>query len=122
MGGVCLNKPSDVLDTLDKAADIGNFWLDIRRQILIDEIQWIDANYENTASLRKYLLECAGFDNVVANISYAKRLNSYSDKQIQKIVAARANVLYQRILRIENNKVDNKPLKLIVQELKLSNR
>ena len=117
-----MNKPSDVLDAFDKALDVRNLWIDMQKQYIINEILWIDANYENTNSLRKHLLKCAGFNNRDANISYAKQLCSYSDKQIQEMVETRANVLYYGILRMESNKIDSKPLKLIVQELRSCNK
>lgn len=117
-----MNKPSNFFDALDKTLEIRNWTIDVQVQNLIDEILWIDANYDNIDALRNYLLKCANFNNAVANVEYAHQLNSYTDSYIQNLVEERANILYGRILTTKNSKLDNKPIKLIVQELKAFNQ
>lgn len=117
-----MNKPSDLFDALDKTLEVRNLAIDMQKQNLTDEILWIDANYENINALRNYLLNCANFNNNVVKLDYANQLLSYSDSRIQDLAEQRANILYRGIQSIDNCKIDNKPLKLIVIELKAFNK
>lgn len=89
---------------------------------LIDKILWIDTNYENIDALRNYLLKCINFNNTVASIEYANQFRSYTDRQVQNLAKERANILHKRMWAKENCKIENKPIKLIIQELKTFNK
>lgn len=117
-----MNKSSDLFDALDKTLEVCNFAIDVQVRKLIDEILWIDTNYENIDVLRNYLLKCANFNNTVANIEYANQLRLYPDSRVQDLAEERANSLYKSVLTTKNSKIENKPIKLIVQELKAFNK
>ena len=115
-------KPSDFLDAFDKTADIINIWTDFRRQGIIDEILWLDQNYENIDALRGYILKHVDFKNKIANEDYARKVLGYSDTKIQQFAEFWANCLYAELRNVQSGKIDNKPLKIIVHELKARGR
>ena len=111
-------KPSDFLDALDKTADIINLLTDFRSQEIIDEILWLDQNYENIDALRGYILNHVDFKNKIANEDYARKVLGYSDMKIQQLAELWANRLYAELRNVQSGKIKNKPLKIIVHELK----
>lgn len=111
-------KPSDIGDACDKMADINNHIVDNKKQKLKDEIDLLWENRYNPDALRKYFLDCFSKDNFIARVIYAKQLRSYTVKKLYDMAELRANVLYRRINNLDFSKVDNMPLKVIVQELK----
>lgn len=113
-----MNKPSDFLDAFDKSVDIVNLLIDSRRQEIIDEILWLDQNYENIDALRWYILKHVDFKNKIANIDYAQKVLEYSDTKMQRLAELWANSLYAELRNVQSGKIENKPLKIIVQELK----
>lgn len=115
-------KPSDFLDAFDKTADIINIWTDFRRQGIIDEILWLDQNYENIDALRGYILKHVDFKNKIANEDYARKVLGYSDTKIQQLAELWANRLYAELRNVQSGKIENKPLKIIVHELKAQGR
>ncbi len=115
-------KPSDFLDAFDKTVDIINLWTDFRRQEIIDEILWLDQNYENIDALRGYILNRVDFKNKLANIDYARKVLEYSDAKIQQLAELRANFLHAELRNFQSEKIENKPLKIIVHELKAQGR
>ena len=112
-------RSSDFLDRIDKACCVTNFLADIHKRNIADEIFWLGQNYENPNILRCYLLECANFKDDKANESYARHLFEYSDEKVQRLVDLRANYLYSQLQNSQNCKIDHKPLKIIIHELKL---
>lgn len=115
-------RPSEFLDKFDKAFDLVNLWVDTRKQNIIDEIFWIEQNYENINSLRRYILKCAGFKDEKMNELYSRQLLAYPDAKVQSLAEVRANFLYRQLQNMQNIKIENKPLKIIVCELKLQGR
>ena len=115
-------RPSDILGKIDKACDITNFWNDIRKRNIKDEIFWIGQNYENPNILRCYILKCADFKNDKANELYARQLLEYPDEKVQRVADLRANYLYCQMQNLQNSKIDHKLLKIITHELKLLGR
>ncbi len=115
-------RPSDFLDSIDKVCDIMNFWTDINKRKIADEIFWLGQNYENPNVLRCYILKCADFKDNKANESYARQLFEYSDEKVQRLADLRANYLYSQLQNLQNSKIDHKPLKIIIHELKLLGR
>ncbi len=112
-------KPSYFLDALDKTFDIANL---CRKQKIIDEILWINQNFENIDVLRGHILSCVDFKNQRVNEAYARKVLGYSSAKVKSIVELRANFLYAEFRNVQNEKIENKPLKIIVQELKLQGR
>ena len=112
-------KQSDFLDAVDRVCDIKNFRADICSRDIIDEILWIDQNFENIDALRKHILKCANFKCKKANEQYAREVLDYPDKRVQDVAELRAMFLYLQLRNIQSGKIDNRPLKIIVQELKL---
>lgn len=115
-------KPSDFFDALDKTADIINLWTDFRRQKIIGEILWLDQNYENIDALRGYILNRIDFKNKMANEDYARKVLGYSDMKIQRLAELWANRLYAELRNVQSGRIENKPLKIIVRELKLQGK
>ena len=115
-------KPSDFLDAFDKTADIINLWTYFRRQEIIDDILWLDQNYENIDALRGYILKRVDFKNKIANEDYARKVLGYSDIKIQRLAELWANRLYAELLNVQNGRIENKPLKIIAHELKAQGR
>lgn len=115
-------KPSDFLDAFDKTFDIANFWADFRKKKIIDEILWIDQNFENIDTLRRHILSLVAFNDQKANESYARKVLGYSDTRVQDIAELRAKFLYAEFRNVQNGKIENIPLKIIIQELKARGR
>lgn len=111
-------KISDIGDAYNKAADINNFFVDAEKQNLKDEINLLWENRYNPDALRKYFLDSFSKDNFIARLIYARQLRSYSVKRLYYMAELKANVLYCRINNLDFSKIDNMPLKVIVQELK----
>ena len=111
-------KPSDFLDALDKTIDIANLRADVSGQRIIDDILWLDQNYENIDALRGYILNRVDFKNEIANMDYARKVLGYSDTKIQRLAELWANRLYAELRNVQSGKIENKPLKIIVHELK----
>ena len=115
-------KASYFLDALDKTFDIANLWINFRKQKIIDKILWINQNFENIDVLRGHILSCVDFKNQRVNEAYARKVLGYSSAKVKSIVELRANFLYAEFRNVQNEKIENKPLKIIVQELKLQGR
>lgn len=113
-----MNKTSDFFDAMDKATDLRNIIVDMQKQKLIDEITWLYQNYDNIDALCAYWLNCANFNNIAANLSYAQQFKSYSVEKIHSLIELRANFLYGQLQGLDYSKIDTKPLKLIIHELK----
>ena len=116
------NKPSDLFDTADKIADIGNHFIDMQNQKIKDELQFLYDNYNNIDVLRVHFLQLYNVRNPIAKLSYVQYLNSLSLKDIQHLADYRANCLNNLLSANENSKVNNKPLKAIADILKLNNQ
>ncbi len=117
-----MNKPSDVFDFLDKSAEWYNFFIDINTQEIVKEINWLNMNYNNIHELRVYFLRFVNHSNFDYYMKFFDYLNSLSDEEIQIAVQHRANILYNHIKYNKQQKIENKPLKLIAEELKRYNQ
>ena len=115
---MCLIKPSDVVEAIDTVAELNNLFIDLHQQNIINEIEWLDKNYDNIEAISAYWLNLANFNNVVANISYAEQFRSYSIEKKQYLIELRANLLYCQLKNLDIHKINNKPLKVIAKELK----
>ena len=58
----------------------------------------------------------------VGYMNYLNYLNSLSDTDIQSAAENRANALYAHMKYNEQHKIENKPLKVIAEELKRHNQ
>lgn len=103
-----MNKPSDRADFLDKTLEVHNSYIDIQVGKLSKEIQWIDDNFDDVLKLRQYL----------AQFLPANRALELSDDSIKDLAVFRANHLNGQIQQLKSQKINNMPLKLIVQGLK----
>lgn len=103
-----MSKPSDRLDLFDKIMDLRNFYLENQKRHISSEIFWLDEHYEDIQSLRQYLLSFLRME----------RVGQLDDKDIQGLVEIRVNYLFSQFCGLEQQKVETKPLKIIVQELK----
>lgn len=113
-----MNKPSNILDLLDKSAEWHNFFIDMNNNSIAQEINWLNDNYNNIRLLKSYFLRFVDPRNFNCYIKYVDYLNSLSDAEVQSAAQDRANVLYAHMKYNEQRKIDNKPLKLIVEEMK----
>lgn len=116
-----MNRPSDMFDLLDKSAEFYNFFIDMDNQRITQEIYWLYDNYGNIYALRAYFLRFANPRYFVGYLNYMNYLNSLSDTVIQSAAENRANALYAHMKYNEQRKIENKPLKLIAEELKQHN-
>ena len=103
-----MNKPSDRLDFVDKIAEVNNSYIDYQVENLSKEIKWLDENFENIMILRQHLAQFLPFN----------RVSEISDDGIKSMATLRANQLYAQIQQLKSKKIDNMPLKVIVQGLK----
>lgn len=103
-----MNKPSDRLDFVDKVLDLRNFYLENQKQHINHEIVWLNENYEDIQSLRQYLSSFMPTEQVL----------QFSDKTVQELTEIRGNYLFSQFCGLDQQKVETKPLKIIVQELK----
>ena len=117
-----MNRPSDMFDLLDKSAEFYNFFIDMDNQRIQQEINWLNDNYENIYALRAYFLRFANPRYFVGYMNCLNYLNSLSDNDIQSAAENRANVLYAHMRYNEQLKIENKPLKVIAEELKRYNQ
>lgn len=90
-------------------------------QRIHQEINWLNDNYENIYALRVYFLSFANPQYFVGYMNYLNYLNSLSDTDIQSAAENRSNVLYAHMKYNEQRKIENKPLKMIAEELKQHN-
>ncbi len=103
-----MNKPSDRLDFLEKILDLRNQEIENHKRNIVNEINWLEENAENSQALQTYFAKLYRPEIVL-------RLNN---KQLQELLQIRANDLYSYLQRLGNQKTNNLPLKVIVQELK----
>lgn len=117
-----MNKPSDVFDILDKSAEWLNLFIDISNQNIVQEINWLIANYNNIHELRMYFLRFAKPYNFAFYMQCVNQLNALSDSEIQRSTELRVNILYSHLKYNEQQKINNNPIKLIAEELKRYNQ
>ncbi|MBD5145946.1 MAG: hypothetical protein HDT21_08595 [Ruminococcus sp.] len=103
-----MNKPSDRLDFVDKTLEVHNSYIDIQVENFSNEIKWIDENFENIIRLRQHL----------AQFLSSNRVTELSDDSVKSLAIIRANHLNAQIQQLKSQKIDNMPLKVIVQGLK----
>ncbi|MCH5251060.1 MAG: hypothetical protein J1E98_14070 [Lachnospiraceae bacterium] len=103
-----MNKLSNQLDRVDKAMDLRNYFIDNQKQIISQEIQWLADNENKPENLRLYF----------ANFLCEEEIIRIGDKGLSQLAAIRGNYLYSQFRRLEQQKMNNSPLKFIVWELK----
>ena len=103
-----MDRLSDRLDFLDKILDLRNYYIESQKQNIMNEIEWLETNIENIAILRSYFIN-------TLHMGQAMQLN---DNAIQQLAEIRGNNLYSYLCGMSQQKVETKPLKFIVQELK----
>lgn len=101
-------KLSDRLDGVDKAMDLRNYFIDNQKQAISQEIRWLADNENRPENLRPYF----------ANFLREERIMQIGDSGISQLAEIRGNYLYSQFMVLEKRKIDNSPLKFIVQELK----
>ena len=109
---------SDIIDAFNKTSDFKNLVIDLQKCKIINEIDWLYRNYDDIDAISAYWLNLADFNNTAANLSYRQQFRTYSVEKIHNLVELRANFLYSQLTNLDNCKIDNKPLKVIVEELK----
>ena len=117
-----MNKYSGVFDFMDKAAEWHNYFIDLNNENIKNEIKWLNDNYENIIILKSYFMRFIDRRNFAYYIDMVNKINSLSPKEIQDAAEIRANTLYAHIKNNEQSKINNKPLKIIAEELKRENR
>lgn len=103
-----MNRLSDRIDFIDKVLDLRNYYIESQKQNIANEIEWLETNIENTANLRSYFI----------NTLHMGQAIHFSDEDIKQLAEIRGNNLYLYLCGISQQKVETKPLKFIVQELK----
>ena len=103
-----MDKLSDRLDRVDKAMDLRNYYIDNQKQAISQEIHWLADNENKPENLRLYF----------ANFLRKERIIRIDDRGLSQLAEIRGNYLYSHFRRLEQQKMDNRPLKFIVWELK----
>lgn len=103
-----MNKLSDRLDFADKGLEVYNGYIDGQIKIFSDEIGFLNDNFEDLPKLRQHL----------AQFLSVNRALELSDESIRSLAILRANHLNDQIQQLKNQKINNLPLKAIVQGLK----
>ena len=91
-----MEKPSETLDLLDKIKELRNCYVDEQKHAISSEIKWICENADNVDNGKEMQL---------------------SNDSIKELAQIRANHLYSDLNGL-GTKIDNFPLKVIVQYLK----
>ena len=102
-----MEKPSETLDLLDKITELRNCYVDEQKHAISSEIKWICENADNVDILRKYLSQF---------LKNGKEMQLSNDS-IKELAQIRPNNLYSDLNGL-GKKIDNFPLKVIVQYLK----
>ena len=103
-----MNKPSDRLDFFEKILDLRNQEIENQKRSIVNDINWLAENAENYQALKTHFVKIYRPEIVL-------QLN---DGQLQELTQIRANDLYSYLQRLNSQKTNNLPLKVIVQELK----
>lgn len=103
-----MDKLSDRLDRVDKAMDLRNCFIDNQKQAISQEINFLADNVNKPKNLRPYF----------ANFLCAEEIIRIGDSGLSQLAEIRGNYLYSRFCGLEQQKMDNRPLKFIVWELK----
>lgn len=103
-----MDKLSDRLDWVDKVMDFRNYYIDNQKQAISQEIHWLADNENKPKNLRLYF----------ANFLCKERIMQIGDRGLSQLAEIRGNYLYSQFRRLEQQKMDNRPLKFIVWELK----
>ena len=103
-----MDKLSDRLDRIDKAMDLRNYYIDNQKQAISQEIHWLADNENKPKNLRLYF----------ANFLCKERIMQIGDIGLSQLAEIRGNYLYSQFRRLEQQKMNNRPLKFIVWELK----
>ena len=101
-------KLSDRLDGVDKVMDLRNYFIDNQKQAISQEIRWLADNENKPENLRQYF----------AHFLREERIMQIGDDGLNQLAEVRGNCLYSQFCGLEQRKINNKPLKFIVQELK----
>jgi hypothetical protein len=76
-----MDKSNNKLDYFDKGIDLYDFYVEVQRRSIANEIIWIDRNKENVEKMRVYL----------SRFLNEKRISQLSDDDIKKLIEIRAN-------------------------------
>ena len=104
-----MDKLSDRLDLVDKVMDLRNYYLECQKCTIINDIKWLEQNANKPDCLRLYFVNLLG----------KERILQIGDKELSQLAEIRGNYLFAQLYGLEQQKIANKPLKVIVQELKL---
>ena len=100
------------MDFVDKLLDLRNFYLENQKWCINNEIMWLNEHYEDIKSLRQYLAPTLPMGQVF----------QLSDQAVQELAEIRGNYLFSQFQGLDRQKIETKPLKAIVQELKYLGR
>lgn len=103
-----MEKLSDRLDRVDKAMDLKNYYIDNQKRAISQEINWLADNENKSENLRLYF----------ANFLCKEEIIRIGDSGLSQLAEIRGNYLFSQFCRLEQQKIDNGPLKFIVWELK----
>ena len=107
-GDIFVNKLSNRLDYLDKMMDLRNYYIESQKHSIVNEIAWLNENADKFSNLRLYF----------TNFMRMERIIQISDEELIQLAEIRGNYLYSQLCGLEQQKIENRPLKVIVQELK----
>ena len=116
------NRASDTIDRVDKNMDFYNGLIDDQNRQIINEIHWLQDNYDNSQALRAYFLRILADKGIGNKYLYLECINRYGIEELQRIADYRANQLHIWYCNNERWKVDNSGLKPIAELLRMMGR
>ena len=103
-----IDKLSNRLDEIDKVMDLRNYYIDNQKRVISQELRWLADNENKPENLRQYF----------TNFLCEERIMQIGDEGLNQLAEIRGNYLYSQFCGLEQQKIDNRLLKFIVQELK----
>lgn len=102
-----MNNSNNYLDFADAIIDLRDFYREIQKQNIRNELMTIDKIFDDIIELRKYM----------ATILGEKREKELNDSDIKSLAEIRANCLFSDLRELGND-FDTLPLKVIIECLK----
>lgn len=102
-----MNNSNNYLDFADAIIDLHDFYREIQKQNIRDELMIIDKIFDDIIELRKYMATFLG----------DTRERELKDCDIKSLAEIRANCLFNDLRALSNN-FDTLPLKIIIECLK----
>ena len=109
---------SDRFDIADKVTELHNGCIDIQRQNLIKEINWLEQHYGDIDALRSYFIQNLSMADTVIGLKLCQEICQADVETIQQYAVFRRDEFIRQLQNLSQKKVDTLPLKIAAQGLK----